>query len=248
MNLTNEDIGNLQKAVEATNNGGMVYATTVAMANLITLGLVEANPNFVDGNGGFAHRATPAGIEHLKSLVNAPAAPVAVPAFLANVVPPAAAAPAPVMAAPAAAPVVAPAPPVVPAVPAAVAAAGQPTGQSDNTGNTRFQIGTGFALPQKTIRRSGGTGKIYPFESLELNGFIFVPATEERQNPKKSLASTVSAANRRFADFNPPRYFRTFRASKGQVFGTVTAPADGVYIVRVEPPAPASDAPAAPAV
>ena len=118
----------------------------------------------------------------------------------------------------------------VPVAPAAVAAP-----------SANFQLGTGFAAPAKATRRVSNNGRTYPFETLALGDYIFVPATEKRPDPKKSLASTISGANKRFESFSPRRYFKTYRAAEGQVFGAVVAPSAGAYIVRVEPPV---DAPA----
>lgn len=102
-----------------------------------------------------------------------------------------------------------------------------------------FQRVSGFLAPQKSRRKVPSTSRKYDFDTLELNEALFIPSTEEMPNPKKSLASSVSSANRKYAEFNPPRYFRTFRAEAGQVFGEVTAPADGIYVVRTDtPPAP----------
>jgi hypothetical protein len=101
-----------------------------------------------------------------------------------------------------------------------------------------FQRVTGFLAPQKSRRKVPLGSRKYDFDTLELNEGLFIPATEEMPNPKKSLASSVSSANRKYAEFNPPRYFRTYRAEAGQVFGDVTAPADGVYVVRTDAPPP----------
>lgn len=123
--------------------------------------------------------------------------------------------------------------PAVPAAPAAPAVAGG-----------GFSVGAGFQPPAKGTRRASNNGRTYPFETLELGGYIFVPATEKRPDPKKSLASTISGANKRFENFSPRRYFKTYRAAEGQVFGAVIAPSAGAYIVRVEPPVDTPDAPA----
>lgn len=40
----------------------------------------------------------------------------------------------------------------------------------------------------------------YPFDVLEVNQAFFVPATEDRPNPAKSLASTVTSANERHSE------------------------------------------------
>lgn len=112
----------------------------------------------------------------------------------------------------------------------------------------QFDIGHGFVAPTKVQRRASGNNRTYPFDKMGVGDFIFVGATEKKPNPKASLASTISAANKRGKEFNPQRFYRTYRAKAGQMFGNIVAPSDGVYIVRENPPveAPAvSEAPAA---
>lgn len=204
--LTETDVALLKQAAEATNVNSVMYAQPLQMANLAAAQLVEGNPQLID--------PATQGIAYRATVTGLTYVQNLVAAASAPAVPAAPAAPAPVAAAP-----------VAPAVPAApVAASGG------------FQTGSGFQPPAKASRRPLNNGRSYPFESLEMGGYIFVPATEKRPDPKKSLASTISSANKRFEGFNPRRYFRTFRATAGQVFGSVAAPSDGAYIVRVEPP------------
>ena len=40
---------------------------------------------------------------------------------------------------------------------------------------------------------------IYPFDKLAVGQSFFIPATDERPDPAKSLASTVANASKRFA-------------------------------------------------
>lgn len=136
-----------------------------------------------------------------------------------------------------------------PAAPAAPVAAPTFPAPAEGTQTGRFTVQTGFVRPEKRTRKSGGgaNSRTYPFDKLEIGQCIFIPATDERPNPKKSLASTVSGANKRFSDHQPPRYFITEAATKGQVFGSVTAPDNGVFIVRIEPPVKKPKAEAAPA-
>lgn len=54
------------------------------------------------------------------------------------------------------------------------------------------------AMP--TAKRGGRTGETYPFDKLEKGQSFFVPATEDRPNPAKSLASTVTSANERYSE------------------------------------------------
>lgn len=51
-------------------------------------------------------------------------------------------------------------------------------------------------LTKKRTRRASAT---YPFETMEVNGIFFVAATANKENPAKSMASTVSSANKRFS-------------------------------------------------
>lgn len=124
-------------------------------------------------------------------------------------------------------------------VPTTVKAPMQPASASE------IQVGNSGFVPPRRAARSLKVGKgIYPFEQIPLGGYFFVPSTPERPDPKKSMASAISNANKRFEDFAPRRYFKAYRAVKGQVFGEVIAPSNGVYVVRVEPPvATPEDAP-----
>jgi hypothetical protein len=98
-----------------------------------------------------------------------------------------------------------------------------------------YTTGTGFVVPEgqpsTRVRRSD-----YPFESLELNGYFFVPVSPANPKPWRKLASAVSQRNKSGNAFSPPRYFTTVRAHAGQVFGPITAPADGVYVIRTDQP------------
>lgn len=216
MNLTPEEIALLQQGASATQAGQPTYGVPAQLANLVQQGLVETNPAMVDGNGNVAYRASAAGLAHAATLP--PAAPVvpAAAAWGAN-------------AAPAAAPAAAPGTPAA------------PTFQLPEKG---FAIGHGFIIPvKKSARTAGSHARNYDFAALELGGFTFVPATKERPDPKKSLASTISSANKRYKAEG--KYFKTFRAKAGvELYGQVP-PTDGAYIVRVEPPVEAEPAAAA---
>lgn len=54
-------------------------------------------------------------------------------------------------------------------------------------------------IPVPTIKRGGRGGNMYPFDDLLVNQSFFVPATEKKPEPAKSLASTVSSATARYA-------------------------------------------------
>jgi hypothetical protein len=61
----------------------------------------------------------------------------------------------------------------------------------------QFTIEDGIALAPVVGR--GRTGETYPFDQLQVNQSFFVPNSDDRPNVAKSLASTVSSANRRYA-------------------------------------------------
>ena len=48
--------------------------------------------------------------------------------------------------------------------------------------------------------RGGGRDAIYPFDEMQVGQSFFVPASAERPDPAKSLASTVSSATRRYSE------------------------------------------------
>jgi hypothetical protein len=71
---------------------------------------------------------------------------------------------------------------------------GVPAGAASTKG---FEIETGIPVPDRA-RRSGPTGK-YPFDALEVGQSFFIPATNEKPEPWKSMQSTVTAAQRRYS-------------------------------------------------
>jgi hypothetical protein len=109
-------------------------------------------------------------------------------------------------------------------------------------------IGSGFVVPEGM-----GPGKkpeLYPFDTLAVGGFIFVPKSEAKPDPVKSLASTVSAATKRYAQpvegktrvdrkgktvplTVNTRVFTLVPVKAGTVYGEFTAPSDGAAIVRI---------------
>lgn len=60
-----------------------------------------------------------------------------------------------------------------------------------------FVIEDGIAMPSGTVRRAGA--QLYPFDALQVGQSFFVPNSEDKPNAAKSLASTVSSANARYA-------------------------------------------------
>lgn len=80
------------------------------------------------------------------------------------------------------------------------------TDQNTNTnaGSTgAAPVATNFAvvadIPMPGASRGGRGSETYPFDSLQAGQSFFVPATEAKPNPAKSLASTVTSANERYA-------------------------------------------------
>ncbi len=59
-----------------------------------------------------------------------------------------------------------------------------------------FEIEDGV---QKKGRRGGRSSILYPFDDLNVGQSFHIPATTERPNPSKSIASTVSAATKKWA-------------------------------------------------
>lgn len=65
----------------------------------------------------------------------------------------------------------------------------------------QFAIITGAVLPpSKRGNRGGGAPTKYPFDKLEVGQTFFVGKSDEHPNPLKTLGSTVSSANNRYAE------------------------------------------------
>lgn len=62
-----------------------------------------------------------------------------------------------------------------------------------------FAIITGAALPESKRGNRAGAPTIYPFDQLEIGQSFFVPVSEKTPEPVKTLGSTVSSANSRYA-------------------------------------------------
>ncbi len=64
---------------------------------------------------------------------------------------------------------------------------------------------------------------------------FFIPATEDKPNPSKSMASTVSSANKRFRKEGADgRQFSVKAVKSGVAYGAFTAPADGALVKRIK--------------
>lgn len=93
-----------------------------------------------------------------------------------------------------------------------------------------FAIIEGAVLPEGRAPRSSS---VYPFETMGVGQSFFVPATEDKPNPAKSLASTISSANKRFSKEGADgRKFTVKPVKAGVAYGAFTAPADGALVQR----------------
>lgn len=64
----------------------------------------------------------------------------------------------------------------------------------------QFTLEQGYEAP--AAKRGGIRAAIYPFDKMNVGDSFFVPATTDRPNPAKQLASTVSSATKRFKSGN----------------------------------------------
>lgn len=62
---------------------------------------------------------------------------------------------------------------------------------------TKFEIEN---VAVTKTRRSSGKASIYPFDSLEVGQSFFVPSSDEKPEPWKTMQSTVATATRRYAE------------------------------------------------
>lgn len=138
------------------------------------------------------------------------------------------------------------------------------TDNSSNTGNdtgasaaaSSFAIIDNAKLP--SAARGGRNGPVYPFDDLNVGQSFFVPATADKPEPAKSIASTATSAAKRFATpvknpdgsavmetykvrgvektrekFEFTRRFAVKSVEKGKVYGEWTAPENGALVQRV---------------
>ena len=81
---------------------------------------------------------------------------------------------------------------------------------------------------------SRGAGEKYPFDSLEVGKGFFVAATEKMPEPAKSLASTVSSAQARYAEETGEMETVTVKEYEVDENGKRVKGADGHWIVTAE--------------
>ena len=80
------------------------------------------------------------------------------------------------------------------------------------------------------------TSSNYDFDSMNVGDSFFIEATEARPNPAKSIASTVSAATKKYAD-KPEAEQRVYAVAPftaGEAKGGYTATTAGALIVRTK--------------
>jgi len=79
---------------------------------------------------------------------------------------------------------------------------------------SKFKLETGFVVPESK-RGAFLKSETYPFASMQIGESFFVASTDEKPNPAKSLASTVSSTNKRYAKVYPA----THKTKAGQPTG-----------------------------
>ena len=92
------------------------------------------------------------------------------------------------------------------------------------------------AVPMPAARRFG-KASVYPFDALAVGQAFFVPATEDRPKPSKSMASTVNSATARYAveepagsgKFKETRKFNLRHVPDGAAFGYPGVSGAGVW-------------------
>jgi hypothetical protein len=99
------------------------------------------------------------------------------------------------------------------------------------TAAVSFDLIEGAELP---AGRGGRNRSVYPFDKMNVGQSFFVPATDAKPNPAKSLASTVASANKRNAkDGGSKAKFDVRKVTSGVAYGTFTAPSDGALVKRI---------------
>lgn len=113
-----------------------------------------------------------------------------------------------------------------------------------------FELFKGGELPRKSRRVK--KEDLYPFASMELGQIFFVPVSDKKPYPAKSLGSTVAAASKRYAEvigqkevkgrggaikmvpeYKFERKFKVASVKKGYVCGEFTASEDGAIVKRI---------------
>lgn len=129
--------------------------------------------------------------------------------------------------------------------------------QTETTTKTNYEVFAGGFTPSRKTRGGGRKATTYPFDALEVGGFFFIPATEAKPEPGKSIGSTVNSVVKRYANpaldeagepvmeeykvkgetksrpkLNPTRDFAVQTVEAGVVYGEWTAPSNGAVVYR----------------
>lgn len=99
------------------------------------------------------------------------------------------------------------------------------------TPTTAAPVASAFALIDGAVLPAGRGGRnanVYPFDAMNVGQSFFVPATDAKPNPAKSLASTVSSASKRLT----PKKFSVKSVESGKAYGSFTATANGALVQR----------------
>lgn len=100
-----------------------------------------------------------------------------------------------------------------------------------------FAIVKGVVLPpsKRGVGLHSGAPKQYPFDVMEIGDSFFVPVSEKHPNPVKTLGSTVSGANMRFAE-KTGEMKTVKRAVRGEDRKAKTDPAGNKIVEEVSLP------------
>lgn len=101
------------------------------------------------------------------------------------------------------------------------------------TTTSPFAIVKGAQLPpsKRGAGLHSGAPKQYPFDQMEIGDSFFVPVSEKHPNPVKTLGSTVSSANMRFAEVVEGQTREVERAKRGPDRKAMTNP-DGSKVME----------------
>ena len=115
---------------------------------------------------------------------------------------------------------------------------------TDDNGNVAVRAKSSFEVmdvpadilqaAKERRRSSRGAGEKYPFDSLEVGKGFFVAATEKMPEPVKSLASTVSSAQSRYAEETDELETVIVKEYETDENGKRVKGADGHWIVIAE--------------
>lgn len=102
---------------------------------------------------------------------------------------------------------------------------------------SKYEVISGAALPPSKRGNKGGGGAPvqYPFDSMEIGQSFFVPVSEKHPDPVKTLGSTVSSANMRYAEDTGEKKTVT-RAKRGPKNRAVLNPDGSKQMETVEVP------------